>query len=290
MFSKIIRSKKAAKHHKEKEKAKDAEPVKAVYKHVPTHAAFDALSGAPSSWSYGDRPKIKAQHKRRSQMVISRTESSLSTATMTYVKGGAHPHVPPFPRNSSYNSYNPTWFDRRGDLTNTSEKPESAAKRHKSSRGHSYHDSGIGPSVGPSPPASNLQSEGKFFPTLRQHPIILRSSVTRLEKLLTSDVEVSPIISSGNSTSSSNSYDNLEMPRNQSHMSLRPQPIVYADQDIFDKLHTSTTRKLGEAPLYDSPPVVMKTPVVAKTTASRQKQKKNRWSLMSKRSSTIAAI
>jgi hypothetical protein len=162
VFSKIKRSKKAAKEHKEKEKEKAAEPVKVPYKHTPTHAAFDALSGAPSTWKYEDRPKIREHHQRRSQMVISRTGSSLSTVSYMNAAAGPNSHAPPLPQNSSYSSYNPTWFDRGGDLNYSFEKPEPVSKRQKPSRGHSYHDSGVGPSIGPSPLASNMQSEGIY--------------------------------------------------------------------------------------------------------------------------------
>jgi hypothetical protein len=155
-------SKKAAKAHKAKvaEKDKDGNdvPVKVPYKHVPTHAAVDALSGAPSSWKSEDRPKIKEHHKRRSQMAVSRTTSTLSTTSYLNSAAGPSAGAPPLPRNSSYSSYNPTWFDRGGDVYYSHEP---AAKRQKPSRNHSYHDSGIGPSVGPSPLASNMQSEGK---------------------------------------------------------------------------------------------------------------------------------
>jgi hypothetical protein len=76
IFSKIKGASKAAKAHK---KAQTPDPVApsaspAPYHHVPTHAAIDAMSGAPSSWKEVDRFAIKAQHKRRSQMP--RTNSS----------------------------------------------------------------------------------------------------------------------------------------------------------------------------------------------------------------------
>ncbi|KAH8776989.1 hypothetical protein BGZ57DRAFT_359805 [Hyaloscypha finlandica] len=250
VFSKIMMSRKAAKEakdHKTVAKQKEEAVAKVPYKHVPTHAAVDALSGAPSTWKVDDRSKIKEHHKRRSQMVISRTGSSLSN--VSYMNAAAGPSsIPPLPRNSSYNSYNPTWFDRGGDIYYASENTHQ--KRQKPSRGHSYHDSGIGPS----PLASNLQSE-----------------------------EVSPVVSSGNSTTS-NSSDNLEIPvtQNSKRVSQRPQPIVYAEQDIFDRLHTSTTRKLGEAPLYDSPPIREKASV-APVVAQEVKAKKQRWSLLGKK-------
>jgi hypothetical protein len=164
VFSKIKLSKRAAKQHKEKEKEKDAEPVKVAYKHVPTHAAFDALNGAPPSWKHDDRTKIKEQHKRRSEMAISRTGSSLSTVSYLNSAAGPSAQARPLPRNSSYSSYNPTWFDRGGDLNYSFQAAEPVPKRQKPPRSHSYHDSGIGPSVGPSPLASNMQSEGTSTP------------------------------------------------------------------------------------------------------------------------------
>ena len=91
IFSKIRGAKKAADKHKGAkaqnggiEKAEKAVP----YRHVPTHAAIDALSGAPSSWKAEDRTAIKAQYKRRSAM--SRNSSSLSTVTMMHQSNGHH--------------------------------------------------------------------------------------------------------------------------------------------------------------------------------------------------------
>ncbi len=154
VFSKIMMSRKAAKEHKNKVAEKEKE-TEAAYKHTPTHAAVDALSGAPSSWKLEDRSKIKEHHKRRSQMVISRTGSSLSH--MSYMNAaGSSTNIPPLPRNSSYSSYNPTWFDRGGDAYSSND----SAQRQKVPRSHSYHDSGIGPSIGPSPLASQHHSEG----------------------------------------------------------------------------------------------------------------------------------
>jgi len=192
--------------------------------------------------------------------------------------------MPPLPRNSSYNSYNPTWFDRSGDVYYSNEP---AQKRYRPSRGHSYHDSGIGPSIGPSPLASNLQSEG----TSSTNSLQQTTFPSQLGNRLTSDAEVSPVVSSGNSQKSttSDSSDNLEIsvtPK-PNRNSQRPKPIVYAEKDIFSRLHTSTTRKLGEAPLYETrPPVQLKTPT-ATIVAQNDKPKKQRWSLLGKKN-TVA--
>jgi hypothetical protein len=280
VFSKLMMSRKAAKEAKQKSEKKKEDTPKTPYKHVPTHAAVDALSGAPSSWKYEDRPKIKEHHKRRSEMVISRTGSSLST--VSYLNAAAGPSsIPPLPRNTSYNSYNPTWFDRGGEAYYSNETTQ-PWKRQKPSRGHSYHDSGIGPS----PLASNLQSEGTSSNhSLQQMPLSNATFQSQLDQRLTSYAEVSPVVSSGNSTTS-NSSDHLEIAvtQNPKHASQRPQPMVYAEKDIFERLHTSTTRKLGEAPLYDSPPVSVKTST-ATVVALEPKAKKQRWSLLGKKNS-----
>lgn len=72
VFSKIRRSRQSAKEHQQKEadKAK-AEAEQAPYRHVPTHAASDALAGAPPSWKHDDRDRIVEQNRRRSAMAAS---------------------------------------------------------------------------------------------------------------------------------------------------------------------------------------------------------------------------
>ena len=81
IFSKIKGAKKAAKEHKLAEAQKT--PVEQVdkpqpYWHVPTHAAADALSGAPASFREEDRTAIRESHKRRSQHQLSRNSSAMS--------------------------------------------------------------------------------------------------------------------------------------------------------------------------------------------------------------------
>jgi hypothetical protein len=165
IFSKISKSKQAAREAKgkaiEKEQKEEA-VVKVPYKHVPTHAAVDALSGAPSTWKAHDRIKIREHHKRRSQMAISRTGSALSTVSFlnnSTVPGPSNQEQNQLPRSSSYSGVSPAWFDQREQSAYLGDAPQ---KRYKTSRGHSHHDSGIGQSIGRSPLASNLQSEGKY--------------------------------------------------------------------------------------------------------------------------------
>jgi hypothetical protein len=156
IFSRLKNSKKAAKEHKAKASQQIAveEIPKTPYKHVPTHAAVDALSGAPSSWKHEDRPKIIEHHKRRSMMSIGRAGSSLSTRTWTESNASSStPAIPSLLRNPSYNAYEPTWNDR-GDHSYLNEPYQ---KRNRISRHQSFRDSGLGPS----PLASKATSKRK---------------------------------------------------------------------------------------------------------------------------------
>ncbi|KAK8052097.1 hypothetical protein PG993_003482 [Apiospora rasikravindrae] len=94
MFSIIKKGRQQAKDHSAKaaEKTKDEE-TKKPYRHVPTHAALDAMAGTPSSWRDEERPRILEQHRRRSAMGTNlvRTQGYPRDSTMSYV---------------SYSSYN----------------------------------------------------------------------------------------------------------------------------------------------------------------------------------------
>ncbi|KAJ0167385.1 hypothetical protein CTA2_2942 [Colletotrichum tanaceti] len=124
VFSLLKRSRQQAKEHKQKQAEKTAEPPKQLYRHVPTHAAIDALSGAPSAFKHEDRPKILEQNRRRSAMVASgltkmpgpaglpRVSSSLSH--VTYPSVNASP-VGSLPRAYSYSGVPPPapyWQER----------------------------------------------------------------------------------------------------------------------------------------------------------------------------------
>lgn len=82
IFSKIKHAEQAANQHKSSVAIARQPPVetketKIPYRHIPTHAAVDALSGAPSSWKEEDRSAIKAQNERRS--IIGRDSSHINT-------------------------------------------------------------------------------------------------------------------------------------------------------------------------------------------------------------------
>lgn len=101
VFSLIKRSRQQAKDYKEKEAEKAKEAPKQPYRHVPTHAAVDALSGAPAGCRHEDRSRIVEHNRRRSAMAASgltnrmpgpslpRVSSSLSH--VTYPSAHANP-------------------------------------------------------------------------------------------------------------------------------------------------------------------------------------------------------
>ena len=136
IFSKLSRAKKAAKSHKEAQQGPPEEVVdKPVpYKHVVTHAAIDALSGAPSSWREADRAAIKATNEKRKSMAT-RNSNGLSST---------------LPRNSSY-----------GSTSNYSHSrpmpPRLETRRSYGAHGGYYTNSGLtvgNPTFQPSPLAS----------------------------------------------------------------------------------------------------------------------------------------
>src|SRR5258708_1094987 len=90
VLSLIQRGRQAAKQHTaEQAEQKKKEAVKVPYKHVVTHAATDAMSGAPQTWRQDDRPKIIEQNRRRSAMA----------GTGMGFSGPTHPGIPvPLPR------------------------------------------------------------------------------------------------------------------------------------------------------------------------------------------------
>ncbi|KZF22927.1 hypothetical protein L228DRAFT_268298 [Xylona heveae TC161] len=102
IFSKLSSAKKAAEKHKSAQQAheKAETTAPAPYKHIITHAAVDALSGAPSSWKNEDRQLIREHHRRRSAMI--RNNSGLSS-------------VSTLPRTSSY--HGSAWNYRPSDST-----------------------------------------------------------------------------------------------------------------------------------------------------------------------------
>ncbi|KAL8659230.1 MAG: hypothetical protein Q9202_007225 [Teloschistes flavicans] len=227
IFSKIKGAKKAADKHK---KAKSTEipveqkDVPIPYRHIPTHAAIDALTGAPASWREEDRAAIKYQHHRRS--MITRNNSAMSS-------GGTLYHN---------NSYSGSDFSSYGMTAAPSTRPSSSkldTRRSYQGPGQ-YQPSPLG-STGPSPTGSEHSNS---------------SSSSHLVEL--------PVVA----------------PRPQ----MRGQHL-----SPMDHAPRHTTRKIGEAPLFDKAPLKV-TPVTAPiATPTPVNSKKRSWGFM-KRNSQAPAI
>ena len=82
IFSRLRKAKQAADNQKGKMAATaESKPPAAPYKHIPTHAASDALLGAPATWREQDKKAIQDQHLKRAQSNLARNRSSLSNVT-----------------------------------------------------------------------------------------------------------------------------------------------------------------------------------------------------------------
>ncbi|CAO1596829.1 hypothetical protein XANCAGTX0491_000659 [Xanthoria calcicola] len=228
IFSKIKGAKKAADKHKQAKSTEVPVEIKDTpipYRHIPTHAAVDALTGAPASWREEDRVAIKHQHKRRSMMT--RNSSTLS--------GTLHP-------SSSYAG---------SDFSNYGMMPAGTA-------GNS--------NTGPSP--TRLDTRRSYQGTGHYQPSPLASN------------GVSPVSSEhSNSSSSSQLVELPPVSRIQQHGQYG-QHGHGQHLSPMDHAPRTTTRKVGEAPLFDTPPervVPVKTPVAAPDPVG---SKKRSWGFM----------
>jgi hypothetical protein len=69
---------------------------------------------------------------------------------------------------------------------------------------------------------------------------------------------------------------------------VRSQPVVYAENDFLEQLHTSTTRKLGEAPVSSGLSAVVRP--VLDTAVQDGRPMKARWSLLGKKNAAPIAV
>lgn len=266
-FSKIKHTKKTIEEKKAKLTAEE-EAAKVPYKHVPTHAAFDALFGAPSTWKQEDRPKIIAHNKERSQKTISRSHSTFSTVSSMKATADYTPRAP------SRDRYNPTWNSRIEHVSYFDAISRSMAPPPIKKEVPIAPDS----AVGMSPSSSLPQSEGNYL-----SPPINSKQYTNIIKVASQSA--SPENSKAPSSSSSSTSLDLEIGANAPRRpvpsdAFKHQPVALPNNNILQRLHKSTTRKLGEAPILKAPIVEVQAPkpvVVAPVV-----QKKSRWSRMGK--------
>ncbi|KAI9678463.1 MAG: hypothetical protein M1829_002061 [Trizodia sp. TS-e1964] len=212
IFSKIRNAKEAAAKHKSEKAQAAASPVVVPYRHIPTHAATDALAGAPSSWRAHDRPLILEHNRRRSRPRLSRNSSTLSATTTLQ-------------RNGDF-----AWSDERRNLQS------------------------------PRYSALNAYREINTTRSMRAGNDPSRDAAGH---------------SAASNSSSSSSSEILE---------IRPVVHRYPTQNIMHTLHTSTRRKLGEAPMLSAPayPLVrgpsVKQIEPASPSSSKEAKPKKKWS------------
>ena len=96
-----------------------AKPAPAPYRHIPTHAAADALMGIPAKRGEEDRQAIKEAHNRRQSMMeerrMSRSISSTRSAGMAHSQ--SYSGIPTLPRTRS--TYSVPSLPRSGSTLST---------------------------------------------------------------------------------------------------------------------------------------------------------------------------
>ncbi|GKT48589.1 uncharacterized protein ColSpa_08770 [Colletotrichum spaethianum] len=235
VFSLIKRSRQQAKEHKQKQAEKTAEPPKEPYRHVPTHAAIDALSGAPSSFKHEDRPKIMEQNRRRSAM---------ATSGLTRTPGPGLPRVSSSLSHVSYPSVNASPMGNMPRAYSYSGVPPPAPywqERNKSS-------------VYSVPDGSRISLKGKevdrSWSSGRNSPSPVKGRFTLSNGIVSFTAAKSP---SGSSSHSTSSEEDLEMKpiRHQSVPAARRNPAAVAHAH---RLHPSSRRASDASERGDGSP------------------------------------
>lgn len=90
IFSRMRKSRQQAKEHNAKlaQQEKKDDEAKTPYRHVPKHAATDAIASAPPSWREDDRQKIQEQNRRRSAMAASSHNMNMNMPGVPRVGSG----------------------------------------------------------------------------------------------------------------------------------------------------------------------------------------------------------
>ncbi|KAI0189028.1 hypothetical protein F4808DRAFT_48065 [Astrocystis sublimbata] len=250
VFSILKRGRAQAKEHSAKQAGKDKgqpEAVKAPYKHVPTHAAIDALATAPSSWRGDDRSKIREQNRHRSARAASsyghsRSNSALprvgsNLTNVSYPSVYANPVVP-LPHNYSYSSIPSLWRERMANTPGASDEADYFS-HHRDPKGKGKDTRPF--VIGTGGTASPVISSGRTSPlSSRVAPVIARPSAAVNGGLeVPSDYEDETNVNRQSISSSSKS--------NNSHS--RP-PLSHenpTNSERLHRLHPAHARRMSES-------------------------------------------
>ncbi len=241
VFGIIRKGRQAAKEHNAKQAEKDKKEQgqeKVPYKHVPRHAAIDAMAGGPASFRDADRQKIQEQNRRRSALTasgyqmpsgmstpvhLSMTRVNSTLSNVSFPSGYVSPVVQ-MPRSYSYGGVSPGWSHQGGEMVYTPlDHPVLASSKGK----------GVERILIDSGRASRSSSNGSSHRTAIDTPGSTKGGAA------------SPVGSSSGSTSS---QDDLEMkPPSQSGKSQSPaivsvKPVRPTSDaaDYFHRLHPAS--------------------------------------------------
>ena len=253
VFSMIRRGRQAAKEHAAQQAEREkAEAAKTPYKHVPRHAASDALSAGPASHREDDRPKILEQNRRRSMLTASglgmsgtstpvhvgfpRVNSALSH--VSYPAAYASPVVQ-LPRAYSYTSVQPGWSHHGGEVVYTPMESSAESVKGKeverimvdTSRASRRSSRG---SFGPFP----VEKSAASGPSGKTSPVGSFSNSTSSQD----DLEMGPVKHASaappaRSTGSSGSRSGSNSP---------PHSRPAGEVDYFHRLHPSNPRRISD--------------------------------------------
>ncbi|GAP83562.2 hypothetical protein SAMD00023353_0200620 [Rosellinia necatrix] len=244
VFSIIKRGRAQAKAHSAGQTdKKEVEAVKLPYKHVPTHAATDALATAPSSWKQDDRPRIREQNRKRSAMAangashgIPRVGSSL--AYVSYPSVYANPVVP-LPKNYSYSSIPGSWRERMASTPEASEEPDYFSHSRDKGKGKEIVPSFA---IGTGGTASPMLSSGRTSPlSSRAVPVT---------------VGVGMAISVGLENSGGSEEEKEMRTQPMKNVSHNPDPRPQSSRDSsttgerLHRLHPAHARKMSESHIH----------------------------------------
>ncbi|KAK4146866.1 uncharacterized protein C8A04DRAFT_25445 [Dichotomopilus funicola] len=247
VFSMIKRGRQAAKDHRaEQAKKEKEEEQKPPYKHVPKHAAIDAMSGGPAAWRETDRARIVEQNRRRSAMTasgvgmsgvitpihpgVTRVHSSLSH--VSYPSAYATPVVQ-LPRGYSYSSMPAGWTPHSREMSYS--PVDTGALSVKGKEVERVADS-----------SRTSRSSSKLSMARVPLPSMSAPEVR--------DVAPSPVESSGGSTSS---QDDLEMKPAERRSVITPLPVTTTasspkpsrptnDVERIHRLHPGRARRISD--------------------------------------------
>ncbi|PNP41638.1 hypothetical protein TGAMA5MH_06423 [Trichoderma gamsii] len=186
IFSRLKKSRQQAKEHNAKlaQQEKKEDEVKTPYRHVPKHAAADAIASAPPSWREDDRQKIQEQNRRRSAMAASSSHSMNMPGMPRVGSGLSHVSYPTdndatpmvrLPRAYSYTGVSP--YTSTHSRTTASSMPDvgsqfaayaASTKGKEAVRGSGYNTSRT------SPTSSQEESESSSGSTSSQDDLEMR--------------------------------------------------------------------------------------------------------------------